>query len=1349
MKTTDTNLVCPYTGLRSFTEEESLYFKGRDSQVDQIVELLASNKFLMLTGASGEGKSSLVYGGLIPNARAGFFKAQYTNWMVADFRPEREPVSNMSKALAKVFNQQHSTIETEIKRGFSSLVDLYTTSDYYTDETDGHWMSLSDSEKKSKKRGGANLLILVDQFEEFFTNPENFSNETPSQDSQVVVNVILETARIALRRGLPIYVVCTMRSDYIGQCAAFRGLPEYIGFSQFFVPRLKRKDLKQVIEEPALLSGNRISQRLIERLVYDLEEGVDQLPILQHALSQIWLAADHGREEMDLIHYAMVGGMDSVDLPDDNQKEFQYWFVKLPEHKRNYFKATGLNKVIEIHANSLYEEAYAYHNSMEGAEPISKQEAKRIVALTFSCLTKIDNSRAVRNRMSLQEITDIINIPKLNTETVGKVINIYREEGNSFIRPFKTQDPDTHKLLPETVLDITHESLIRNWNKLDEWATTEFNYYTTYLDYSTQLKRWKENGKSRNYLLPIGPLAYFENWYVQCKPNEGWIKRYAKTSTDGVVAEVEANEVLSDIREFLKRSARKVAIARAFMKYGTQRIAAFLAIVIMLSLSGFYWYDAELKQNDQVIKNLRSHAGVLLASPEVGYNQKADYLLVEERLEPGSMMSYLESIDLKNKIGIALGIYQRTIEVSNHFKAPIKDELAQFIYEMISAEVIASDEEFTLQNRNKFITLLAYDEYYNPNQERKKFIKDLTRINYNLVKHFFNTTDLYKPTVPVELNQAIQFWLTFGLPKDEEVRDLIKLISSDGPERSFKTFNTYYPKGSFESNGRQTNDFNGGYHTLASLYGAVGDLDSVRWCFKSIIENGQMQYLEQAGSFNNHLNIIGYLYQYGHRDKALELIKWISTNTKDNPPITLFRNLVIRAGYNSWLYGYNVYKQSNAYKGYFNPNLCMAERSIFYALMEDYENEINREASDDERNYLMAMNAKRKAIFIHRYNTSRGVELNRRELENLLEKGVNHFRMISPDYQLGKVSITVPYFTDGVRTRQYSRRELFLYPDYMDGWFDRPFHSNLFYNYLKDNNLLAELYQTQQDLEMIHLWLSKAFEKSPRAELDYHDYDALPDQTLVSILDFVASHPQGSQFDTNLPVIVLANRALEYGHADIGLSYFNKLDLEHIQRSYDRYEYLEKTFFLNQMKDLSVNLALAGYADEAIVLAEHMKEQTQRVFSYIAMADHVYKRNASPMVFTYLDSVVSINKRIDFNTIPDWLDNRFLLVTVLSGIGGRGMNAKALEIMRDFSLNDRIFGTFLMIWGVTKEGNYYRALSAIPPSFTEELDLLCRFAILWEECKKRESATSASEWKAMDEFFLRGTGTDYIFYQPN
>src|SRR6188508_3354932 len=132
--------ICPYTGLRSFTEEESLYFKGREEDIDQATEQLQRNKFLMLTGASGDGKSSLVYAGIVPNARAGFLKSKYTQWGVADFRPERSPFKNLCRAISKqldIGNPQ--TVESELQHGFSALVDLYKNSKCFIDVDSVTW----------------------------------------------------------------------------------------------------------------------------------------------------------------------------------------------------------------------------------------------------------------------------------------------------------------------------------------------------------------------------------------------------------------------------------------------------------------------------------------------------------------------------------------------------------------------------------------------------------------------------------------------------------------------------------------------------------------------------------------------------------------------------------------------------------------------------------------------------------------------------------------------------------------------------------------------------------------------------------------------------------------------------------------------------------------------------------------------------------------------------------------------------------------------------------------------------------------------------------------------------------
>jgi len=1349
----DQQTICPYTGLRSFTEEESLYFKGRDLQVDQITALLEQNKFLMVTGASGDGKSSLIYAGLVPNARAGFFKAKYTNWVVADFRPERSPVGNMAEALAETFAGKPSTIETELRRGFSSLVDLYTNSDFYIDETDDEWKQLAETDRKNRKRKAANLMILVDQFEEFFTNPENFYNEAPSQDSQIVVNLVLETARIAIKKNLPVYIVCTMRSDYIGQCSAFRGLPEYIGFSQFFVPRLKRKDLKQVIEEPAILSGNRISQRLIERLVYDIAEGVDQLPILQHALSQIWLAADHGQSEMDLIHYAKVGGMPASDLPDEEQPKFKKWFDELPQLQQKYFQETGLNKVIEIHASGLYENAWEYYNSKNPQQPITQQQAKRIIALTFSCLTKIDNSRAVRNRMSLGEITGIINSPVITPKVVSDVLSIYREDGNSFIRPFITEDPASHEISSDTVLDITHESLIRNWNKLNTWANQEFEFYSTYQDFKKQLDRWKNSGKSSGYLLPIGPLSYFENWYNKSKPNAGWIKRYSEIQEDQTKATADAETILADVREFIKRSANKVAVTRAFMKYGPQRIAIVLAIGAMLILSGFYWYDAEQKQNKRVIKKVRSEALTLMRSKEVGFNTKALPLLLQERYEPGFMLTYLSGLETKGRLSLSLETYKQLLLFDKHDKSELKSELINLIQtdfkELVAKKI---DYPFLMTELNKFSTLLSYNNYYNPSDAGEKILRNFADEGYSLALIFFKEKALFQATIPHELNYGIQQWLTFGQVTEEKVNTMLELFSPVEDSAGQGIFSIYYPKGSYEINGRIPNDYNGGYHTLASLYATSGDTNKVIQCFEAIRQSGQNDYF--TGSlFNNYTHILATLYQFGHREKTGSVVKWLGTNYSTTTPLTIYRNSIIRAGYISNLYRVNIEKNIlRTYKGYFFPNLCFAKREVFNALTDDYEKLITEIKDPFERNYLLAMNKKRRAMFNHKYQYDRGLTIDQASLDTLLQQAVNHFRLVSKDSLEATVDVTIPYYTDGVRKRKFKRKHLFIYPDYMEGWFSLNYHSDLFFNFIDKNNLFDELYSTPEDLGFINFWIAKAYEVKPFIGAATFDNNyPLRDETLKRILALSETHPQGKSLDQNLICLLLANRAFGRNDVEAGMNYYQRFDKENFTASRDKYEYVEKTFFLNQLKDLCVNLALAGKHREAVELAEKFEKDNEKVFAYIFMAEKLYMNKTDPSAFVYLDSVFSKSKDIDFSQFNfgalQAIDSRFNLILMMSRIGGRQLNAFSNKLLAEIIEQNKSFAVYSRVYGVAEEGNFYRAKMAIPSTLTETEELVARSFIIWQACRKKEMESGEQKWKAMDEFITHDF--NYIFYLPN
>jgi hypothetical protein len=109
------------------------------------------------------------------------------------------------------------------------------------------------------------------------------------------VNLMLEVAQQQTR---PIFVVMTMRSDFLGDCTQFPGLAEAINAGQYLVPRMTRDERRAAIEGPVRVGGAQIAPVLLTRLVNDVGDNPDQLSILQHALNRTWARwQDQGREK--------------------------------------------------------------------------------------------------------------------------------------------------------------------------------------------------------------------------------------------------------------------------------------------------------------------------------------------------------------------------------------------------------------------------------------------------------------------------------------------------------------------------------------------------------------------------------------------------------------------------------------------------------------------------------------------------------------------------------------------------------------------------------------------------------------------------------------------------------------------------------------------------------------------------------------------------------------------------------------------------------------------------------------------------------------------------------------------
>ncbi len=893
--------ICPYPGLRPFNENESIFFKGRDEHIKKIIAQLAKNKFVMITGASGDGKSSLIYAGVIPNAKAGFFKARHNNWIVADFRPERSPVTNMAVALTRQLGyQDQQQVEKELGYGFSSLVDLYTKSEFALDTNAEAFLQADAETQKQSKRKAANLLILVDQFEELFTNAENYSNDQPSIDAQTAVNLLIETSRIALEKDIPIYVVCTMRSDYIGQCSAFRGLPELIGFSQFFVPRLKRKEIQQVIVDPAILSGNRISNRLTQTLINELGDGLDQLPVLQHALNQIWKAAGDGTSEMDLIHLAKAGGLKREQLPEEDKAMFDEWYNTLPEFKKALLKKPSLENILNAHANELYETAHEVYNQTHET-PISQQTAQFIIKKAFQGLTKTDQGRTVRNRMTLQEIINVIYSDSITTEMVGAVLDIFRMPGNTFLRPFVNSESEYVSLKSSDLLDITHESLIRNWRLLSSWAGEEYQNILTYRDFKKQTERWKNSLKSSDYLLPIGPLTYFEGWLLEEKPNKYLIAKYDEVNL------LEKNKLsnseywLNTGQEFINRSARKLFFTRFVMKYGAARIAATLAAFIVVGVGIYLFLDYQNKLNKNVLPKIEEQCFAYLNNKTVKNKEKAAFLINEEILHPGSLVENLKRLNTDTLfIDVANAVSAKVLIASNAQHKILPDFMLPLIKTLNTKISAYTFKDTTKVSESKIARIIEFLDIMNAVQGHhpEMYSKSQAEPIMDTITSYLYTAyvrKIFTDTIVKEFNSRLLLnaLKLYMLQHKEDKTNFVEMIGTISPFESSagaERFERLFPK-SVTAKMLYGNEINhkGGFVILATLYSGVSGYENLRFCLDSLyIQNGSFEQNYSSGfGFSEIINFA--LHFSPFNSDAFEKLVRGYAKTSLLPPILLMK----------------------------------------------------------------------------------------------------------------------------------------------------------------------------------------------------------------------------------------------------------------------------------------------------------------------------------------------------------------------------------------------------------------------------------------------------------------------------
>lgn len=274
----------PYPGLRPFRDDEALIFYGRNSHKDEILARLNASQLVFVTGPSGCGKSSLIRAGVLPALQAGLLTKAGYHWKTTQMRPGRRPLVNLATAFECLeAPESNADADRSQRGGFGKLFDTEGSALWVAANQIAQLQNTSSSSHAAPVR----ILLLIDQFEEIFGE----QIQEPSNVDRFVRLLV----RFAERPHPNLYVVVTMRSDFIGQCANFEGLAEIINRSQFLTPALPQDRLYQAIARPTEDYNGEVEEALADRMIRDMRTGTayhaDNLPLMQHALLWIWSKA--------------------------------------------------------------------------------------------------------------------------------------------------------------------------------------------------------------------------------------------------------------------------------------------------------------------------------------------------------------------------------------------------------------------------------------------------------------------------------------------------------------------------------------------------------------------------------------------------------------------------------------------------------------------------------------------------------------------------------------------------------------------------------------------------------------------------------------------------------------------------------------------------------------------------------------------------------------------------------------------------------------------------------------------------------------------------------------------------
>ena len=367
----------------------------------------------------GSGKSSLVRAGLLPNLPTCCLpvpdeSSQYgegTAWTVIECRPGSDPFMSLAQAIAGSMYVcgDAKGLATKLRSEGVRLIDCISIP--------------SDTR----------ALLCIDQFEELYTLCE------AAELRRVFVDLLVNTISADDQNPQPISIVATLRADFVSQALTYRPLADLLQSGGVILGPMDRSELRRAIQEPARNRGVTFEAGLIDRLLDDVGEERGNLPLLQFALSELWLH----REGDKLTHNA-------------------------------YDEIGGVGGALAHYADTVY----------DGLSPEEKILARRLFVQLVQPGDETGDTRRPAVRTELGEDTWRLarRLADLRLVVTGRNLN-------------------------DESVELIHEAMIRNWDRLGEWMDEDREFRRWQQRLRTNVQQWTASGREPDALLRGRPLG--------------------------------------------------------------------------------------------------------------------------------------------------------------------------------------------------------------------------------------------------------------------------------------------------------------------------------------------------------------------------------------------------------------------------------------------------------------------------------------------------------------------------------------------------------------------------------------------------------------------------------------------------------------------------------------------------------------------------------------------------------------------------------------------------------------------------------------------------------------------------